>query len=339
MKMQMLVEALLRKGQREGAFPTAVAAVGCQDRVLARAAIGPDTDESTRYDMASLSKLLSTTMVALRALERGEITLYDTLGRYFPDVPEDKMAITILQLMTHTAGFTPAFRLDLTVATPDEALGAIFARPLDTPPGREPHYSCMGYITLGKLLERACGLPLDELARRDVFGPLGMERTGYNPTGGNIAPTEVDPATGCAWRGVVHDENARFLGGVSGNAGIFSDIGDMCRYARMLSWGGEGFLSAATLRLATTNFTPGFDVHRGLGFHLAGTPENFMGDLFPADSFGHTGFTGTSLAVDPHTGLYAVLLTNRVYPTRESAGLFRFRRAFHNAVYAEHTRA
>lgn len=132
----------------------------------------------------------------------------------------------------------------------------------------------------------------------------------------------------------MHDENARFLGGVSANAGVFSDIRDCARYASMLACGGKGYLAPATLRAAIRNYTPGHDAHRGLGFHVAGLPGEFFGDLFPAPSFGHTGFTGTSLVVDPESGVFAVLLSNRVHPSRENARHLRFRRRFHNAVYA-----
>ena len=133
---------------------------------------------------------------------------------------------------------------------------------------------------------------------------------------------------------MVHDENARFLRGVSANAGVFSNIEDMIRFCTMLSKNGDGFLSTALMKKATVNYTPGFDVHRGLGFHMAGTEYNYMGDLFPVCSFGHTGFTGTSVAVDPTTGFYVILLSNRVHPTRENLKLFPFRRRLHNALYA-----
>ena len=161
-----------------------------------------------------------------------------------------------------------------------------------------------------------------------------MASTGYLPTGDNIAATEISRRTGKLIQGVVHDENARFQGGVSGNAGVFSNVPDMIRFCEMLALGGKGYLAPATLQAAIRNRTPGFDTHRGLGFHLAGVDANFMGDLFPVDSFGHTGFTGTSFAIDPHTGFYVILLTNRVHPTRENLKLMRFRRAFHNALYA-----
>lgn len=137
---------------------------------------------------------------------------------------------------------------------------------------------------------------------------------------------------------MVHDENARFLGGVSGNAGVFSDLGDMVRFASMLAcggtYGGTPYLSPATLQTAGRNYTPGMNEHRGLGFHLPG-PGSFHGDLFPPGSIGHTGFTGTSLIVDPGSGLYVVLLSNRIHPTRENMKFIRVRRTVHNAAMAE----
>lgn len=331
------LQPLLASAVSDGAFPAAVAAVGMGSGAPVLAAAGA-ADLDTRFDMASMSKILSPTMLALRALEEGMLTLADPLSRFF-DAPQDKAGITVLQLMTHTGGFEPAFWLFEETEDPDDAAGCILRHPLAAAPDGVPRYSCMGYILLGKILERVYAMPLDKLAGARVFAPLGMARTGYNPAGGNIAPTEVDPATGIAWQGVVHDENARFLRGVSANAGVFSDIRDCCRYAAMLATGGGGFLAPATLRRAITNHTPGQEAHRGLGFHLGGTPGSFMGDLFPAASFGHTGFTGTSLVIDPGSGLYVVLLTNRVHPERTNEQLFRFRRALHNRVYAAASRA
>ena len=314
----------------------AAAAVGVKDQVL-RVCVAGGANIKTRFDLASLTKVVSTAMLALLAIEEGNLTLYDRVARFF-EAPADKGDITILELMTHTGGFTPSFHLWEITDAPEDAAGCILRYPLAAKPDGTPRYSCMGFILLGKILEKVYGTPLNTLAQSRVFEPLGMRQTGYNPSGGNIAPTEIDPATGAALCGVVHDENARFLRGVSGNAGVFSDIGDMVRFASMLAMAGKGLLSPATLRMATHNYTPCYDVHRGLGFHLAGTPENFLGDLFPAASFGHTGFTGTSLAVDPESGLYAVLLTNRVHPTRENEKHIRFRRCFHNRVYAEYSR-
>ena len=341
MNMQKILDALLEEGLRDGCYPGAAAAVGCRDQVFAISCVGkisengPEVNEATRYDMASLSKVLGPTMIALRAIEEGKLTLWDRLERFFPDCPEDKKNITIKHLMTHTAGFEPAFWLSEEAETPEDALRALLAHPLATPVGAEVHYSCMGYITLGKVLETVYGKPLDVLAKEMVFGPLEMKNTGYCPVGNNIAATEVDKETGIAWRGIVHDENARFLRGVSANAGVFSDIHDMIRFAQMLSCGGKGYLSFATLAKAIACHAQSADARRGLGFHLAGTPENYMGDLVPDCAFGHTGFTGTSLMVEPTTGLYVILLSNRVHPTRENPNLFRFRRRMHNVLFAE----
>ena len=340
MNMQKILDSLLEKGLEQGYYPGAVAACGCRGQVCAISHVGkisqdgPMTDRHTRYDMASLSKVLGPTMVALRAIEEGDLTLYDTLEMYLPDVPEDKRGITILQLMTHSAGFEPAFWLSEEAETPEEALAALLAHPLAYRPGEDVRYSCMGYITLGKVLESVYGMPLDRLCAERVFAPLGMHHTGYCPTGGNIAATEVDPQTGKAWQGIVHDENARFLCGVSANAGVFSDIDDMIAFAQMLACGGGEYLSPATLETAVRCHAKTQDVRRGLGFHLAGTPQNYMGDLFPPCSFGHTGFTGTSLAVDPTTGFFVVLLSNRVHPSRDNLRLMRFRRMMHNVLYA-----
>ena len=340
MKIYELLDRLISDGISDGAFPSAAAAVGIKEELLActwqgntMLDDGTPVNEFTLYDMASLTKILSPTMIALRAIEEGLLTLDDTVGRFF-DAPDDKRDITVRMLMTHTSGITPAFDLSAEASGPDDAVRAILAHPLEGTPGDMPRYSCMGYILFAKMLEKLYGRPLDILAKTMVFDPLGMKDTGYLPEGTNIAATEINRRTGKLIHGIVHDENARFMGGVSGNAGVFSNLEDMIRFTEMLAMGGKGFLSRNTLATAIRNRTPGFDVHRGLGFHLGGTTQNYLGDLFPPESFGHTGFTGTSIAVDPTTGLYVILLTNRVHPTRDNLKLMRFRRAFHNALYA-----
>lgn len=331
MRAYDFVRPLLDSAVESGVFPSAAAAVGCKDTCYLTCAAGA-ADLNTRFDMASVTKVFAPTMLALRALEAGELTLDDTVSRFF-DAPDDKAALTIRQLMTHTSGLPPSFPIFEEAAAPADALDCILRHPA-APADGTVRYSCIGYILLGMILEKHYHAPLDVLARERVFSPLGMLRTGYCPTGGNFAPTEVDPQTGAAWSGTVHDENARFLGGVSGNAGVFSDIQDCVRFATMLACDGGGYLSPATLRKAIANHTPNQPMRRGLGFHLAGVPGSYCGDLFPGSSYGHTGFTGTSLAVDPVTGFYAVLLTNRVHPTRANEELTRFRRVFHNRVYS-----
>ena len=342
MDMKGILEEFLDRGIREGCFPGAQAACGRGDEVFAlcvkgvKELGGSEVDADTLFDMASLTKLLAPTMIALKAIDAGVITLYDTLGYWFDGAPEDKKDITVYQLMTHTGGFEPSFRLDKMGIRPEDAAQAILNSKLVSKPGEKVNYSCMGYILLGKLLEKAYGRDLKTLSDLMVFRPLGMTSTGYLPESGNVAATEIDPNTGKAIKGVVHDENARFLGGISANAGVFSNVKDMILFCRMLANKGKGFVSPAVFEKATYCHTPDdTDSHRGLGFHLGGTEFNYMGDLFPACSFGHTGFTGTCIAVDPTTGFWVILLTNRVHPTRENFGLFRLRRALHNALYAE----
>ncbi|MDR2657237.1 MAG: beta-lactamase family protein [Oscillospiraceae bacterium] len=327
------IQSLLDQGVSRGAYPAAAAVVGRLDESPLFFVAG-GADLATRFDMASCTKTFSATPLTLRAIEDGELTLYDTVSSFFPEAPPDKADITILQLLTHTSKFTPHYHIENDTDDPSRVVESILGSTLLDQPVGTPAYSCIGFILLGKILEKVYGAPLDALARERVFEPLGMINTSYNPTGGNFAPTEVNPATGVAWQGVVHDENARFLRGVSANAGVFSDIADTARYCAMLACGGAGYISRAMLRKAIHNYTPGHEVHRGLGFHLAGPPLNYMGDLFPPESFGHTGFTGTCFAVDPHTGFYTALLTNRVHPTRNNDKLTRFRRVFHNRVYA-----
>ena len=336
------VHRLILQGLEQGAYPAAALAVGIGEKVYLKRTYGNCT-KNTLFDIASVSKIVSATMIALRFLEEGKIRLYDTVETFFPDAPADKKGITVLQLMTHTGGFPAHFYLSDFTSDPADAARVILEHPLAHTPGGDPIYSCMGYILLGKILEQVGGMPLDQLAQQYVFGPLGMAHTTYRPTG-DIAPTEMDPATGIPLRGVVHDENARFLNGISANAGVFSDLNNMIRFVQMLSLNGRlpgenHYLSPATMNAALQNRTPDSrGEFRGLGFNLAGSPRNFLGDLMGPQAYGHTGFTGTSIALDPDTGLWVVLLTNRVCPTRTNTQLVRMRSLIHNAAAAEASR-
>ena len=328
------VHRLIRLGLEEGAYPSAALAVGIGPEVFLKRTYGGCT-EQTLFDMASLTKILSPTMVALRFLEEGLVTLSARVADFFPDAPADKGGITVAQLLTHTGGIPDHFYFSDYTDDPADAVKVILRHPLEQPPGGDPIYTCLGYILLGKILEQIGGAPLDVLAKSYVFDPLGMTRTGYHPEG-DAAPTEADPATGVPFRGVVSDRNARFLGGISANAGVFSDLNDMTVFARMLSCGGDGFLSPATLRCATADHTPDSrGEHRGLGFLLAATPGSFLGSGMSPRAYGHTGFTGTSIAVDPETGLWVVLLTNRICPTRTNTKLFPLRPLIHNTAAEE----
>lgn len=334
---QSYLESQLQKGRESGCYGCAAGAIGARNQVLAQAFTGqaPEPGDApvtahTRFDMASLSKVLGPTMIGLRAIEEGSLSLDETVGDFFPQAPSDKRNITVRMLMTHTGGFEPSFRLDRMGITPEQAVDAILGKPLAEQPGKRPIYSCMGYILFAKMLEKRFVQPLSALASARVFGPLGMTETGYCPPAGvQCAATEVDPDTGKPWIGIVHDENARFLRGNSGNAGVFMPLCDGIRFAEMLGSLGGDYLRRETMRAAIHNYTPGQDAHRGLGFQLAGTEGCFFSAAVPENCFGHTGFTGTSLMVEPETGFWVLLLTNRVYPTRQSDGLFSFRRALH----------
>ncbi len=336
--------ALIRRAAEEGIIPGAAVAIGRGAATLHTEAIGSSAVHPkrgpvtihTRYDMASLTKTMATAMVALRFAEQGRISLADTLGEHLP-APEDKAGITLKELLTHTSGLPAHTPLWTACTMPEEAIGHILGLGLHRAPGADVEYSCLGYILLGRVLEKVGGAPLDQPARQEVFGPLGMASTGYCPADDDVAATEEDGAGGW-WRAVVHDENARFLGGVSGNAGLFSTVGDCARFAAMLACGGRGpggvFLGRSAFGAAVANHTPGMAESRGLGFSLYDGRTLSCGDLFSPGSFGHTGFTGTSLWVDKATGRWVVLLTNAVHFGRGRQEFFCLRRRFHNAVMA-----
>ena len=337
-------------------YPCAAVAVGCGYDVYLREFLGrrqieptelPLT-ENTLFDLASLSKLISTTMVALQFLEDGKLCLRDTIGMYLPSSGNFR-GVQIRHLMTHTAGISPHLPLytlcpkeDGTAADPIETI-------LNSEPvckiGEEVYYSCMGYITLQRILENIAGEGLDTLAKRLVFDPLGMKHTGYKPAQDNdFAATEFSPHWHEWTTGHVHDENAHYLGGVSGNAGVFSTLDDMIAFAGMCAnrgktKDGELFLTRRVFDLAVHNFTPALDESRGLGFQLMGTQWSPMGDLMSQGSYGHTGFTGTSLYVDSETGLWGILLTNSVHYGRNNRDAsYPIRRKFYNLMTTEYER-
>ncbi len=339
------LDDIMRQVIGSQAFPAAALLVGRGEKVLFRRAYGrlgpdaqePPANEQTRFDVASLTKPLVVGMLALRALESGKLCLWDKLDTFL-EAPEDKKNITIRQLLTHTAGFPGGLHLWRLADDPARATELLLKAKLQAPPGARVQYCCAGYLLLGQLLECLYGQPLAELAVQEVFWPLRMSRTGYLPQGDNIAPTERQQG-GALLRGTVHDENARFLGGVAGNAGVFSTVDDLALFMQMLAAGGllpDGtrYLAEPTVRLALRNHTQGLGQARGLGFYLPWYDDGYTGDLFPPETVGHTGFTGSSFTLDPESRLYVVLLTNRVCPSRDNPAIYRVRRLVHNAAYA-----
>ena len=305
-------DELMRQSVEHGVFPSATLLVGQRERVLFRRAYGrlgltedaPRANEQTRYDLASLTKPIVTAMLTLRAVESGMLCLWDRLGTFI-DAPADKADVTIRQLLTHTAGFQPGLHLWEKLATPERATELLLGCEMIAQPGRYVQYCSADYMLLGQLLECLYGQPLGELAKQEVFWPLKMAKASYRPTGDNIAPTERQP-DGTLLTGAVHDENARFLGGAAG----------------------------PTVRMALRCATDGLNAARTLAFDMPARNDGFTGELFPPETIGHTGFTGTSFALDPTTGLYVVFLCNRVCPSREGTAIYRVRRLLHNVVYA-----
>lgn len=346
-----------------GCCPGAAVAFGCRNEVLAEGCFGtaapldapvePVTPQ-TEYDLASLSKIFSTTLLFLLSFESGLLHPRQTLSDFFPTAPADKRSVTLHELLTHSSGLPAWTFLDRLPGGPKSALANILRLSLADAPGARVRYSDLGFLLLGGVLERVYGQPLGQLAGARIFAPLGMTETGSAPPPERCAPTERG-ADGNWLRGVVHDENARFLGGNAGHAGVFSTLRDAERLVSMLACGGcfapgagpalpeqgalrvkatRRFLSQAVLRAAAQDLTPGLSARRGLGFQMQGCPEDFIGSAWGPDAFGHTGFTGTSFAVEPHSGFYTVLLTNRVHPTREPNLFADVRLAVHTAAIA-----
>ncbi|MBM0258909.1 serine hydrolase domain-containing protein [Micromonospora sp. 4G55] len=281
----------------------------------------------TVFDLASVSKLF-TTIVTMQQVERGRVDLDAPVARYVPEFAAGgKEAVTVRMLLTHTSGL-PAFTpLWSRYPTPAERFAAALATPLAAPPGTRYVYSDLGLIALGVLVERVTGRPLADLVRDGVTAPLGMTDTGYNPgpeLRSRIAATEYQPyaGRGMVW-GEVHDENAWSLGGVAGHAGIFSTAADLSLLCQSLLNGGEyrgrRILRADTVRAMLVNYNAPLEAaypesDRGLGFEL--NKHWYMMGLSSPVAFGHTGFTGTSIVIDPLSHSFVILLSNRVHPDR-----------------------
>ncbi len=327
----------------EGAFPGAAWQIGNRKGILEAGTVGTLGDglgpvrEDTLYDLASLAKII-VTYALMRQFQEGLVRLDDPIGRFLPVHRGGlKAGITLLELLTHVSVIPGQLQLYRHAHSREDLLEAIrWQLPRADSPDRVS-YTSKGYIILGEVICAVDGAPLDKVVSRRVLGPLGMHNTCFNPPESlmdRIAPTEACPWRGRVVRGQVHDENAVVMGGVCGHAGLFSTAGDVAKAAGvMLDGKAQGteelFFHPAVLSKMTRNYTAGKGENRGLGFILAG-PNAPAGDLMSAASFGHTGFTGTSLWVDPEIGLYAVLLTNRIHPRRDNDAIFRTRHIFHN---------
>ncbi|MBF0877730.1 beta-lactamase family protein [Gluconobacter cerevisiae] len=325
------MDVLVRDAVRKGEAPGAVVVIGHDGKIVHRFVYGKRTivpvseplSWDTHFDMASLTKPTMTALSVMQFVERGRVGLEDRVSQYFPDFAcNGKNIITIRLLLTHYSGLPPDVPLNNPWTGKAEGVRRAMMSPLINPPGEKFVYSDINYVMLGLLIEKLSGLPLDQYVRLNILEPLGMTESGYLPPSSLrplIAPTQYDEQ-GVMLRGVVHDPTARRMGGVAGHAGLFSDAQDMSIYAQALLDRLKGRPSCFPLRqetlvlMTTPQQPPGKTDLRGLGWDINTHYSSPRGDVFSQHSFGHTGFTGTSLWIDPDSDSYVLILTNRVHP-------------------------
>jgi serine-type D-Ala-D-Ala carboxypeptidase len=338
--------SVLREGIANRAFPGCSFAVVQDGKLLAHSALGrftyepssPPVAPETVFDIASVSKVAATTAVAMLLYERGELDLDLPLASVLPAFAqgdEQRKLVTLRMLLAHSSGLPGYARLYEHAATRDDVVAAALALPLEAAPGTRSLYSDIGFILLGEALAKAAGEPLDAFCRREIFGPLGMAHTTFRPPSSwkaGIPPT-VDDETfrRRVVQGEVHDENACVMGGVSGHAGLFSSAYDLALFAHCMLSGGRPILRPETVELFTRRETSPPGTVRALGWDTPSPPSQ-AGSHFSARSFGHLGYTGTSLWLDPERRLAIVLLTNRTWPDRASQLIKQVRPRFHDAV-------
>jgi len=324
---------------QRGAFPGAALAIGRGPRVVLEEGFGTmgrgglyDEVEPDRtvYDLASLTKVVGTTTAVMLLVEDGKMRLDDVVATYLPEFSNGgRERVTIRHLLTHTSGLPEGIDVPSGLS-PEQALRYVLGTPLRSTPGMRVEYSDLSAVILYAAAERAAGEPLYRLLDRRVFGPLKMRSTTYWPGEGcgRCAPTSRE--MGAAFRGRVHDPISRRMGGISGNAGLFSSVHDIARFAAMMANGGEldgvRVLQAGTIRMFTQK-QPGTGT-RALGWDTPGRPGTSMfGERAGYRSYGHTGYTGTSIWIDPDLGTWVVLLTNRTYDTEGNNRMQPLRRA------------
>lgn len=362
---QEQISAFLTSRIAAGDFPSAVYLVTERGRPVFADAQGHAVVEPYRiaaslqtiYDLASLTKPLVTALLCARRIDLGELTLDSAVAHYLPEFERtDKQMITVRQLLTHTSGL-PAWRplYILAKGERDRVLSVIAAEDLEHRPGTRVVYSDLGFITLGILLERFTGKQISELARFEIFEPLKLQNSFFNPeiamqTGiaacetGNAyeraTSQEIGSPEYSKWRdnliwGEVHDGNAYFLGGAAGHAGLFSTASETARIATQFLSTQSEILSPRSFELFRTNMTEGLEEARSIAWQLAATPESAAGPALPPDSYGHSGFTGTSCWIDPHRERVFILLTNRTHARAlPFANINSVRRQFHSLAVA-----
>ncbi len=341
------LQQLVRRFIDLQAFPGASLAVGYRENLLVCRGYGRldytstsrPANQNTVYDLASLTKVVCTTTLAMQACDRGLIDLEDRLSRYFPEFQDgQKQQVALKHLLTHSSGLPAHIPLYQHASGKENVLRRILETPLEHQPGSRSLYSDLGFILLGAVLERAFGDSLDNLARQQIFQPLGMSRTCFHPPSAwtpRIAPTEIDPWRKRLLRGEVHDENACAMGGVAGHAGMFGTAADLAVFCQALLNGGvynhRRIVKRSTLETFTQRQAQPSESSRALGWDTP-APNSSAGIRLSPRSYGHTGFTGTSLWIDPGRRLFIVFLTNRVHPSRNNSAIQSARRQLADTV-------
>ncbi len=320
------VDSVMEQAIADGNIPGAVLVVGHDGGVIYRKAYGNRALEPKReamtvdtvFDMASLTKVIATTTAVMQLVEHGKVRMNDPVAKYLPEFAQNgKEDITVRQLLTHYSGLAPDIDLTPAFDGKDSAYRLAYAETPAQAPGSGFIYSDTNFIVLAALVEKVSGETLDVYTERHIFAPLKMTHTRFLPPAAwrsKIAPTEYDEHEHML-RGVVHYPSARRMRGVAGHAGLFSSADDLAKFAQALLNGGDGILSAVTVRKMTEpEQPPAAPVLRGFGWDIDSPFSSNRGDLLPVGSFGHTGWTGTSIWIDPTTQTYIILLTSSVHP-------------------------
>jgi CubicO group peptidase (beta-lactamase class C family) len=348
--------SILEKAIAERAFPACSLAVTVRGELIAHKALGrftydpgaPEVTTASLFDLASLTKVLATTTMAMILYERGLLDLETPVtaivpefaGQFvdrFADNDPRRREITVRMLLAHTSGLPAYEKLFLRAQSREGLLRAAFTTPLAADPGARAEYSDIGFIVLGVVLERLADESLDAFCQREIFGPLGMTHTTFNPGHAlkNSIPPTADDRTfrHRIIQGEVQDENASVLGGIAGHAGLFSTAEDLAIFAHAMLNGGHPILrsSTVTIELFSRRESVPEGTSRALGWDTPSAPSQ-SGKYFSSRSFGHLGYTGTSLWIDPDRQLSITLLTNRTWPDSENQAIKQVRPAFHDAV-------
>jgi len=323
-----VIDRVVERGIHAGGFPGAAVVVGRKGAVVWEKGFGRIDWKSssarvsptqTEYDLASLTKVVGTTTAIMILYDKGLFKLDDPVVKYLPEFGGgEKDSVTIRELLEHRSGLPADRELWRLASSPEQARQIVLSTPLEYKPGSQYVYSDLGAMTLGFLVEKLSGQPLDEYLSMWVFQPLGMTNTYYRPADSvkyRTAPTEDTPPRGYPLQGEVHDENAYALGGVAGHAGLFSTAGDLSIFAQMILNGGEYNVLRIVADSTIKVFTHRAAGSRALGWAMADGQWG-SGRYLSDEAFGHVGYTGTSMWIDPDRDMFVILLTNRVHEPR-----------------------